>query len=1082
MIDTKKQADNGFGGGLVMDTHPINADNNTLSNCLNGTLITYNGNEMMLQNDMGNGRVETAYLPPGYVPIGMKEHGGIIYVASYNPLTNHGQLGSFPSPERNITSLEKGSPSLQISTDTFGFKASSGVNTLYTKLQLLDKSTIRPGDKFSLSFSSTASNLKDLITAYDNAGVNKILTLKVCVRDNNGNLTDITESLKTFDNDYFMYKSSSQAFSDYSVDDMRKAVDNDKFNIYSGKLSGELYLVAELATIKDYEIALSGGDVIDDKRILTFVNRFKQDIPGIYKGTYVQLNSDKGESVNGFVPYSGSDNTQNVEVKEVSSGGKLTYSLTPVLTYARLNSMTKTGTIDMSLFGTGEIKLQEWRYYNDLTNNTLHINWGMEAYLRNDALSHESITEVTFHFWKFENNNFQLANSITTKARKNYTGNFSETFTYEEVPHGNLYIVQIEVQINYNNSPRTEYFYKILYTSEYFNQFYSDGTTTNFMEKTIDLEVKSDAVLEKTQEYVTKGAVKNSPTYSMLNKPSWEYYESKPFYYIQDQLTGEEYDLNIKNYLSYESFDPENESWDLPFILNQKSVKSEVTIEDSKVVMDDVVVQGTFLKEKFTNGKEITDELSDNKVSFSSTIEDGKLSLKLNTVSEYIAEDVAQQVNASSTSGFRGYMVDENLQSIFGYNPVEENMYQPKYGLTMKVGRNDRKGRLNAGICEFTGSSYTASAKGTVIETLQTYRTWRQWKNEICPAMVNALQNSLHTSPNVFFIIGGDTDKWSSGSHGNSNLKSRTSGATYTEDYNIVLWRGYNEDQTYYFLNEYFTKTSSGSDEQPSNGLAALRSIFKHIYTKQEFINSGTMFKSGNYSYTQNYTINYSGTLTTTHTEVENENKLSVNEVETFNIQGALDTLSTYLGEHLSADQLQELKDSNNFKITVTLPEKSTQDLSLSAESPTIDDVVIRYVEAAGQMVEGALSGTNGELIEFDCNGNPFSDTEMYYIGSDGKAYPLSNPVGLPGSALSRAGVTTTTLNQIYKGFRVQYDQATKMYQLRVNPSGVSSYTLKTEDYPRISSDNRPFYPAHADHGQGCLLNITLTGGGKILR
>jgi hypothetical protein len=117
-----------------MDTHPINADNNTLSNCLNGTLITYNGNEMMLQNDMGNGRVETAYLPPGYVPIGMKEHGGIIYVASYNPLTNHGQLGSFPSPERNITSLEKGSPNLQISTDTFGFKASSGVNTLYTKL------------------------------------------------------------------------------------------------------------------------------------------------------------------------------------------------------------------------------------------------------------------------------------------------------------------------------------------------------------------------------------------------------------------------------------------------------------------------------------------------------------------------------------------------------------------------------------------------------------------------------------------------------------------------------------------------------------------------------------------------------------------------------------------------------------------------------------------------------------------------------------------------------------------------------------------------------------------------------------
>ena len=42
-----------------------------------------------------NGRVETAYLPSGYVPVGIKEYGGIIYVASYNPLTNKGQIGSF---------------------------------------------------------------------------------------------------------------------------------------------------------------------------------------------------------------------------------------------------------------------------------------------------------------------------------------------------------------------------------------------------------------------------------------------------------------------------------------------------------------------------------------------------------------------------------------------------------------------------------------------------------------------------------------------------------------------------------------------------------------------------------------------------------------------------------------------------------------------------------------------------------------------------------------------------------------------------------------------------------------------------
>jgi hypothetical protein len=55
---------------------------------------------------MGNGRVETAKLPEGYIPLGTAELGGIIYIASYNPLTGKSQIGSFPSPERNISSDE----------------------------------------------------------------------------------------------------------------------------------------------------------------------------------------------------------------------------------------------------------------------------------------------------------------------------------------------------------------------------------------------------------------------------------------------------------------------------------------------------------------------------------------------------------------------------------------------------------------------------------------------------------------------------------------------------------------------------------------------------------------------------------------------------------------------------------------------------------------------------------------------------------------------------------------------------------------------------------------------------------------
>jgi hypothetical protein len=37
---------------------------------------------------MGNGRVTTAELPEGYVPLGTCELGGIIYIVSFNPQTN----------------------------------------------------------------------------------------------------------------------------------------------------------------------------------------------------------------------------------------------------------------------------------------------------------------------------------------------------------------------------------------------------------------------------------------------------------------------------------------------------------------------------------------------------------------------------------------------------------------------------------------------------------------------------------------------------------------------------------------------------------------------------------------------------------------------------------------------------------------------------------------------------------------------------------------------------------------------------------------------------------------------------------
>ena len=78
----KETATNVWKDGLNKDLYPLNTPNTVLTDNLNGTFITYNGNELSLQNDSGN--VFTTRLSEGFYPIGLAEYGDIIYIASIN--------------------------------------------------------------------------------------------------------------------------------------------------------------------------------------------------------------------------------------------------------------------------------------------------------------------------------------------------------------------------------------------------------------------------------------------------------------------------------------------------------------------------------------------------------------------------------------------------------------------------------------------------------------------------------------------------------------------------------------------------------------------------------------------------------------------------------------------------------------------------------------------------------------------------------------------------------------------------------------------------------------------------------------
>ena len=180
----KQEATNVFSEGLILDLNPLTTPNNVLTNALNATLLTFNGNEFVLQNDMGNGRVETAKLPTGFVPLGVKEYGGIIYVASYNPITQEGQLGSFPSPETNLTQDEI--DNRQIIIDHEQFKDGDGnITKYYIRYDIMPNDMyLNPGDKFGLFITGSSETLLSYFTEQNS----RLLTLHPAVVDSFGNI------------------------------------------------------------------------------------------------------------------------------------------------------------------------------------------------------------------------------------------------------------------------------------------------------------------------------------------------------------------------------------------------------------------------------------------------------------------------------------------------------------------------------------------------------------------------------------------------------------------------------------------------------------------------------------------------------------------------------------------------------------------------------------------------------------------------------------------------------------------------------------------------------------------------------
>ena len=320
------QAQNTFNEGMVLDNHPLMTPNTVLTDALNATLVTMNGNEMVLQNDMGNAKVENAKLPPGYIPVGMKEYGGIIYIACYNPLTNKGQIGCFPSPQRQktATQISEVTPTFKFPDVTY-IKEENGeewykINSLLTKCEIFPKGTIiRSGDKFSVGLPISSMFGTDnidftgehYISNYDNVEnglvktpMNRMYTFGVATLDNNGQLRDITNQLKRYkggqqvqfsniDSDLYKFNCGYWQ-NEMSTEDKDGLVSSElmdqtsvqsKLNTYNSKLFGRLFLYAKYNAIDNVDISIVGykkSEITNDIKNPIYSNP-KQDDNNIIK-------------------------------------------------------------------------------------------------------------------------------------------------------------------------------------------------------------------------------------------------------------------------------------------------------------------------------------------------------------------------------------------------------------------------------------------------------------------------------------------------------------------------------------------------------------------------------------------------------------------------------------------------------------------------------------------------------------------------------------------------------------------------------------------------------------------------------
>lgn len=631
----KKVSVNQFNKGLNLDNNPVSVSNDSLIGALNATFITKNGNEVVLQNDMGNASVDKAQLPTGYVPLGAKEHGGIIYVASYNPLTDESQIGCFPSPQRNFATN---------SDKSLGFKnlCEYDGNTTYEQkiVKISDDNIIRPGDKFIIT--ATESQIAD----FENYP--QYIRLKVLIITSDNQSIDITDELIEPSGHFEHVK---------FVKNIENDIQDTDYTIYTNRTCGQLCLRAELVIPNrielsyfseykkisdlfpnDYQTKINGwinwsinhddspitSDLITPDTFVTnlhvkvtpydeYGNIFNQNVISGYESyvnitdgyMYNYLQSNQGDFY--YLIYGESDNSI------INFNYTPQYIYPPSQCLKTIYPLKKSEQIEFSLIGSGKVTFNTFRYFNDFDNNHLVLNYGLKFYQRNSDYELTDLYLELINLRDLNANNWNYDAQILTKKRialnaENTYGTYTETIDYlmidasqmsinnqtsstiiidagqDKITAGQYYLARICAEVDGTTLYKGDW--HALLTSEATNYLYNDGEQDMLnltIPNTLELNYNVIENNEYTDNYIETitGNVNNYFTQSIPTGATDLQYEIK-----------KSSNLICKHILTSELILPRF----FPFHINdiQYTKTLGIGLSQSPVYQDNIITDGTY--------------------------------------------------------------------------------------------------------------------------------------------------------------------------------------------------------------------------------------------------------------------------------------------------------------------------------------------------------------------------------------------------------------------------------------------------------------------------------------------------------